>query len=132
MDAEGEAEEGADDNALYCFCQEKSYGEMIGCDNEECRFEWVSPGLDTSLRRARTDTSSPGPIAPHSSISNASSSNLPCPRPGSAPIASPCSGTKTATGNRNRSKRGGRNDLDRPWSFVTAPPFCILPLWGLL
>ena len=42
MDAEGEAEEGADDNALYCFCQEKSYGEMIGCDNEECRFEWVS------------------------------------------------------------------------------------------
>ena len=40
MDAEGEAEENGDDNALYCFCQEKSWGEMIGCDNQECRFEW--------------------------------------------------------------------------------------------
>ena len=40
--AEGEVDEAGEDNALYCFCQEKSYGEMIGCDNEDCRFEWVS------------------------------------------------------------------------------------------
>lgn len=58
MDAEGEAEEGGDDNALYCFCQEKSYGEMIGCDNEECRFEWVSvmaSGFSVRLCRCKTD-----------------------------------------------------------------------------
>lgn len=36
---EGEATEA--DETLYCFCQEKSHGEMIGCDNETCRFEWV-------------------------------------------------------------------------------------------
>ncbi|KAJ9099375.1 hypothetical protein QFC20_005728 [Naganishia adeliensis] len=30
----------ATDDTLYCFCQEKSHGEMIGCDNETCRFEW--------------------------------------------------------------------------------------------
>lgn len=30
------------DDALYCFCQQKSYGEMIGCDNDKCQYEWVS------------------------------------------------------------------------------------------
>ena len=39
--AEAEGDEAADDT-LYCFCQQKSYGEMIGCDNEECEYEWVS------------------------------------------------------------------------------------------
>jgi hypothetical protein len=38
-DAEGEAE---GDDQLYCTCQQKSYGEMIGCDNEKCPYEWVS------------------------------------------------------------------------------------------
>lgn len=28
------------DNNLYCFCQRVSFGEMIGCDNDDCRFEW--------------------------------------------------------------------------------------------
>ncbi|GHJ85868.1 hypothetical protein NliqN6_2270 [Naganishia liquefaciens] len=28
------------DDTLYCFCQEKSHGQMIGCDNSACRFEW--------------------------------------------------------------------------------------------
>ena len=41
-DAEGEAE---GDDQLYCTCQQKSYGEMIGCDNEKCPFEWVSCSL---------------------------------------------------------------------------------------
>ncbi|KAJ9113028.1 hypothetical protein QFC22_006124 [Naganishia vaughanmartiniae] len=45
MEADGAVgEEGADgaaaDETLYCFCQEKSHGQMIGCDNETCRFEW--------------------------------------------------------------------------------------------
>lgn len=28
------------DNSLYCFCQRVSFGEMIGCDNEDCKYEW--------------------------------------------------------------------------------------------
>ncbi|EGV60067.1 chromatin modification-related protein YNG2 [Yamadazyma tenuis ATCC 10573] len=28
------------DNTLYCLCQRVSFGEMIACDNEDCRFEW--------------------------------------------------------------------------------------------
>lgn len=46
VDGEVEVDEQGEDNALYCFCQEKSYGEMIGCDNEDCRFEWVSSGRE--------------------------------------------------------------------------------------
>ena len=34
---EGEPE----DKSLYCFCQERSYGEMIACDNPECPYQWV-------------------------------------------------------------------------------------------
>lgn len=25
---------------LYCYCQSVSYGEMIGCDNDDCAKEW--------------------------------------------------------------------------------------------
>ncbi|OBZ70433.1 Chromatin modification-related protein png1 [Grifola frondosa] len=47
-DAEGEedledaTEEGGDaeDKELYCFCQKLSYGEMIACDNPDCRYQW--------------------------------------------------------------------------------------------
>lgn len=28
------------DEPLYCLCQQVSYGEMIGCDNEACAIEW--------------------------------------------------------------------------------------------
>lgn len=35
-----EAEESGEE--VYCICREKSYGEMIGCDNNDCRYEWVS------------------------------------------------------------------------------------------
>ena len=24
----------------YCLCQQVSYGEMIGCDNQDCPIEW--------------------------------------------------------------------------------------------
>jgi hypothetical protein len=48
-DADGEGEidatEAGDteaDDTLYCLCQQKSYGEMIGCDNDKCEYEWVS------------------------------------------------------------------------------------------
>mmetsp|Transcript_20512 Transcript_20512/g.40619 ORF Transcript_20512/g.40619 Transcript_20512/m.40619 type:complete len:246 (+) Transcript_20512:51-788(+) len=25
---------------LYCTCQSVSFGEMVGCDNDDCRYEW--------------------------------------------------------------------------------------------
>ncbi|EDK43109.1 conserved hypothetical protein [Lodderomyces elongisporus NRRL YB-4239] len=28
------------DNNLYCFCQRVSFGEMIACDNGDCKYEW--------------------------------------------------------------------------------------------
>lgn len=31
---------GGDDGKLYCICQQPSYGDMVGCDNEECPYEW--------------------------------------------------------------------------------------------
>ncbi|RCK54876.1 Transcriptional regulatory protein PHO23 [Candida viswanathii] len=24
----------------YCYCQQQSFGEMIGCDNNDCRYQW--------------------------------------------------------------------------------------------
>ncbi|KZP00143.1 hypothetical protein CALVIDRAFT_552961 [Calocera viscosa TUFC12733] len=36
---EGEEEDESDDN-IYCFCQKKSFGEMIGCDNDACHYQW--------------------------------------------------------------------------------------------
>lgn len=34
--------EGDADSTLYCTCRQVSYGEMIGCDDDECEIEWVS------------------------------------------------------------------------------------------
>ena len=30
------------DQAKYCYCKGASYGEMIGCDDDDCLIEWVS------------------------------------------------------------------------------------------
>lgn len=38
IDAEGGDDE--KDENLYCFCQKVSYGEMIGCDSDDCKYEW--------------------------------------------------------------------------------------------
>lgn len=29
------------DGGRYCYCQGPSYGEMVGCDDEHCAYEWV-------------------------------------------------------------------------------------------
>mmetsp|Transcript_32695 Transcript_32695/g.92753 ORF Transcript_32695/g.92753 Transcript_32695/m.92753 type:complete len:214 (-) Transcript_32695:53-694(-) len=29
---------------VYCYCKKVSYGEMIGCDNEDCPIEWFHYG----------------------------------------------------------------------------------------
>ncbi|KIM36444.1 hypothetical protein M413DRAFT_13950 [Hebeloma cylindrosporum] len=44
-DAEGdedvEGDDGEDDDSrLYCFCHKQSFGDMIGCDNEDCPYQW--------------------------------------------------------------------------------------------
>lgn len=41
----GDAEGGGDgelDSRVYCTCRQVSYGEMIGCDDDDCEIEWVS------------------------------------------------------------------------------------------
>ncbi|RPA84910.1 hypothetical protein BJ508DRAFT_19972 [Ascobolus immersus RN42] len=37
---EEDEEDGADDKRLYCTCNEVSYGNMVGCDNPDCAYEW--------------------------------------------------------------------------------------------
>lgn len=32
------------DENLYCFCQRGSFGEMIGCDSDDCKYEWFHIG----------------------------------------------------------------------------------------
>ncbi|ODV85947.1 hypothetical protein CANARDRAFT_190422, partial [[Candida] arabinofermentans NRRL YB-2248] len=31
---------GNEEDELYCFCQQVSYGNMIACDNSDCKYEW--------------------------------------------------------------------------------------------
>jgi inhibitor of growth protein 3 len=40
QEAENDFEEEAEDNTKYCFCQRTSHGNMIACDNPECRYMW--------------------------------------------------------------------------------------------
>lgn len=35
-------EEGDGDTRTYCYCDRVSFGEMIGCDDDNCSREWVS------------------------------------------------------------------------------------------
>uniref|UniRef100_A0A060T6X1 Chromatin modification-related protein n=1 Tax=Blastobotrys adeninivorans TaxID=409370 RepID=A0A060T6X1_BLAAD len=37
-DAAGEGEE--EGEPVYCYCQQVSYGEMVGCDGPDCKNEW--------------------------------------------------------------------------------------------
>jgi len=41
-DGDGDADMDQDASP-YCICHGPSYGEMIGCDNDNCEIEWVSP-----------------------------------------------------------------------------------------
>ncbi|KAG9048518.1 hypothetical protein FS837_012708 [Tulasnella sp. UAMH 9824] len=43
--ANGNGEPGDDnDSRTYCYCDRVSYGEMIGCDDDQCRREWFHLG----------------------------------------------------------------------------------------
>ncbi|XP_024265463.1 inhibitor of growth protein 1 isoform X2 [Oncorhynchus tshawytscha] len=51
------------DEPTYCLCEQVSYGEMIGCDNDECLIEWFCPKcrgenektMDKALERAKKE-----------------------------------------------------------------------------
>jgi inhibitor of growth protein 3 len=36
----GEEELDEEDNSLYCYCQKQSYGNMVACENEDCKYQW--------------------------------------------------------------------------------------------
>ncbi|KAL9617338.1 MAG: hypothetical protein Q9160_007868 [Pyrenula sp. 1 TL-2023] len=38
-DGVGEGEE-EEDKGLYCTCNQVSYGDMVGCDNDDCPYQW--------------------------------------------------------------------------------------------
>lgn len=38
---DGEADADNDDGRTYCICDTVSYGEMIGCDDDNCERQWV-------------------------------------------------------------------------------------------
>lgn len=45
-DADGGDGDGeGDDNKRYCVCNGVSYGDMIGCDDENCDKQWVSASI---------------------------------------------------------------------------------------
>ncbi len=44
VDEEEHDDEDADDDTRYCFCNERSYGEMVACENEECKYQWFHTG----------------------------------------------------------------------------------------
>ena len=35
-----EDEEEQEDDSIYCFCRQKSFGEMVACENDQCKYEW--------------------------------------------------------------------------------------------
>lgn len=37
-------EENGDDKRLYCSCQQVSWGNMVACDDSDCRYEWFHWG----------------------------------------------------------------------------------------
>lgn len=51
IEAGEEGDEG--DKTIYCFCQRVSFGEMIGCDGNDCEREWVSCVLALLMSRLR-------------------------------------------------------------------------------
>ena len=33
-------EDDEEDQQLYCTCQRVSFGDMVGCDNDDCHYQW--------------------------------------------------------------------------------------------
>lgn len=39
-DGAADQEDDEGDDTKYCFCQRVSYGDMVACDNEDCKYQW--------------------------------------------------------------------------------------------
>ena len=39
-EGDGEGEDDQEDTKEYCFCHNVSYGDMVGCENDNCPYEW--------------------------------------------------------------------------------------------
>ncbi|KAF2801695.1 uncharacterized protein BDZ99DRAFT_528166 [Mytilinidion resinicola] len=39
-DGAADADDDEGDDTKYCFCQSVSYGDMVACDNENCKYQW--------------------------------------------------------------------------------------------
>ena len=39
-DGDGDGDGNGGDEPRYCYCNEVSYGEMVGCDADDCPREW--------------------------------------------------------------------------------------------
>jgi hypothetical protein len=37
------------DEKTYCYCEQVSFGQMVGCDGDTCEREWVRPFLSRLL-----------------------------------------------------------------------------------
>lgn len=44
-DDDDDDEENGDDKRLYCYCQQVSWGNMVACDDSDCRYEWFHWGM---------------------------------------------------------------------------------------
>ena len=44
VEDEEHEDEDADDDTRYCFCQQQSYGEMVACENDDCKYQWFHTG----------------------------------------------------------------------------------------
>jgi inhibitor of growth protein 3 len=53
-EAEEVEEEEQEDDRKYCFCQRVSFGEMVGCENDKCPYEWFHLGC-VGLKEAPKD-----------------------------------------------------------------------------
>lgn len=40
---EGDDDDG-EDNTRYCYCNQRSYGEMVACENDDCQYQWFHTG----------------------------------------------------------------------------------------
>ena len=54
VDENVDEENDQEDTREYCFCHKVSYGEMVGCENEDCPYEWFHLEC-VGLKRAPSD-----------------------------------------------------------------------------
>lgn len=43
-DEDMEEEGGEEDDKHYCYCNQRSYGEMVACENDDCKYQWFHTG----------------------------------------------------------------------------------------